>query len=268
MEWPGYPLIVRPPYFFGMEPCPNCGASFATPFCHACGQKRVKPGIRLGEVVGDFVSGLFNVDAPLPRTLYTFFKGPGRLTRLFVAGRRKAFTPPVRYFLMGVGFYYLMRFILGWDPVDAAMHLSGQQELPDTPALRVNHWMSRNVNLLLPIMMIMLTSADRLFFLRTELSWSERLVHYLFATGTYLICSTLLIPLYTHWPGLQLLGFLVIFGILIGAAISLHRRTVWNILKAVVMVPATFLLYVLLCTVLVALFLGLPIEEVLVRGPR
>ena len=60
----------------------------------------------------------------------------------------------------------------------------------------------------------------------------------------------------------------MIFGILIGAATSLHRRTVWNILKAVVMVPATFLLYVLLCTVLVALFLGLPIEEVLVRGPR
>lgn len=225
----------------------------------------MKPGIHLGQVLGQFVGGLFNLDAPLPHTLRSFFTGPGRLTRSYVAGQRAAYTPPVRLFLLGVGFYYLMRWVLQWDPVDAAVLASGNGAVPDTPAMRVNHWMSRNVNLLLPILMTMLASFDRLLFPRTTLNWTERLVHYLFAVGTYLIAATLLIPLYQFWPGLQLLGMLTIFGILIAAAIALHRITVWNVVKAVVMVPVTFMLYVVLCTVLVAVLLDVPVEAVFVR---
>lgn len=250
-----------------MSPCTNCDQPFASAFCPACGQKRVAPGIRLGEVLGQFVGGLFNLDAPLPHTLRTFFTGPGRLTRSYLAGRRAAFTPPVRLFLLGVGFYYLMRWVLQWDPVDAAVLDAGLEQVPETPAMQVNHWMSRNVNLLLPILMAMLASFDRLLFPRTTLNWTERLVHYLFAVGTYLIAATLLIPLYQFWPGLQLLGMLTIFGILIAAAIALHRITVWNVLKAVVMVPLTFVLYVMLCTVLVAWLLGVPLEALVGKPP-
>ena len=250
-----------------MSPCTNCGQPFESAFCPACGQKRMQPGIRLGQVLGQFVGGLFNLDAPLPHTLRSFFTGPGRLTRNYVAGQRAAYTPPVRLFLLGVGFYYLMRWVLQWDPVDAALLDAGLSEVPDTPAMQVNHWMSRNVNLLLPILMAMLASFDRVLFPRTTLNWTERLVHYLFAVGTYLITATLLIPLYQFWPGLQLLGMLTIFGILIAAAIALHRITVWNVVKAVVMVPLTFMLYVVLCTVLVALLLGVPLEAVIGKPP-
>lgn len=250
-----------------MEPCTNCDQPFASAFCPACGQKRVEPGIRLGEVLGQFVGGLFNLDAPLPHTLRTFFTGPGRLTRSYLAGRRAAFTPPVRLFLLGVGFYYLMRWVLQWDPVDAAVLASGNSAVPVTPAMQVNHWMSRNVNLLLPILIMMLASFDRLLFPRTTLNWTERLVHYLFAVGAYLITATLLIPLYQPWPWLQALGMLTIFGILIASAISLHRRTVWNVVKAVVMVPVTFVLYVMLCSVLVAWLLGVPLEALIGKPP-
>lgn len=76
----------------------------------------MQPGIRLWQVLGQFVGGLFNLDAPLPHTLRSFFSGPGRLTRSYVAGQRSAYTPPVRLFLLGVGFYYLMRWVLQWDP--------------------------------------------------------------------------------------------------------------------------------------------------------
>ncbi|MEZ4757564.1 MAG: DUF3667 domain-containing protein [Flavobacteriales bacterium] len=251
-----------------MQPCTNCGQPFSSAFCPACGQKHMKPGIQLGQVLGQFVGGLFNLDAPLPHTLRSFFTGPGRLTRSYVAGQRAAYTPPVRLFLLGVGFYYLMRWVLQWDPVDAAVMASGNGAVPDTPAMQVNHWMSRNVNLLLPILMTMLASFDRLLFPRTTLNWTERLVHYLFAVGTYLIAATLLIPLYQFWPGLQLLGMLTIFGILIAAAIALHRITAWNVVKAVLMVPVTFMLYVVLCTVLVALLLNVPLDQLMQRPPR
>ncbi len=248
-----------------MEPCTNCGQVHDTAFCPHCGQKRVLPGIRVRQVLGQFVGGLFNLDAPLPHTLRSFFRGPGALTRSYVAGKRAAYTPPVRLFLLGVGFYYLVRLVLGWDPVDGAMEAATDTAPERSPFVQVNEWMSRNVNLLLPILMVMLAAFDRLLFPRSGLNWTERLVHYLFAVGTYLIVATLLIPFYRVWPPLQVLGFLVIFGILIWAAIALHRRTVWNVTKAVLMVPLTFVLYVLLCIVLVALLLGVPLEAVFVN---
>lgn len=248
-----------------MDPCANCGRPHSHPYCPACGQQRVAAGVRLGEVLGDFVSGLYNVDAPILFTLRSFFKGPADLTRAFLAGKRKAFTPPVRFFLFGVGYYYLMRLLLDWDPVDAAVMTTSGTVPPETPAMQVNHWMSRNVNLLLPLLMLMLAGFDRVLFPRTTLRWVERLVHYLFASGTYLMVSTTMLPLYLIWPGVQMLNFLVIFGILAWACIALHPRTVWNIVKAVVMVPVCFLVYIALCSVLVALLLGVPLEALVVR---
>jgi hypothetical protein len=227
----------------------------------------VQPGIRLKQVLGDFFTGLFNVDAPLPRTLGLFYRAPGRLTRSYVAGKRASYTPPVRYFLMAVGFYYLMRFVLDWDSVDAAVWEATNTVPEETPFMQVNHWISRNVNLLLPVLLVLLASFDRLLFPRTELNWAERLVHYIFASGSYLIIATLLIPFYIPWPVLQVLGFVVIFGTLLWAIVALHRRTLWNVLKAVVMLPVVYVLYVMLCMALAALLLGVPLEAVFGKPP-
>lgn len=251
-----------------MQPCANCGQPFEAAFCPSCGQKRAAPGIRLTEVIGDFLSGIYNVDTPLLLTLRTFFKGPGGLTRAFVAGKRKAFTPPVRYFLFGVGYYYVMRWLLTWDPVDNAVTASGGDPAAETGAMRVNHWMSRNVNLLLPLLIVVLSSFDRMLFPRTALGWTERLVHYLFAAGTYLLIATTLLPLVAVWPVFQFFSFFVIFGVIIWATISLHAKSVWNATKALVMTPVAFLLYVMLCSMLVALMLGVPLHELVVRPAR
>lgn len=248
-----------------MEPCANCSVAFASSYCPSCGQKRHKAGIRLGEVLHEFIGGLFHAEGPIPSTLLTFFRGPGKLTRAFIAGKRKSFVPPVRYFLFGVAYYYIIRFLFHWDPVDAAMEASNATSPPESPALLVNHWMSRNVNLLLPLLIIIIASFDRVLFHRTTLSWVERLVHYLFASGTYLLITSTLIPLSILWPPIQFVNFIVIFGIIIWACISLHRRGAWTVVKAVVMVPVGFILYIMLCTVLVALMLGVPLSEMVVR---
>lgn len=246
-----------------MQPCPNCNAPFDSAFCPGCGQKRVKPGVRLAEVLHDFASGLYNVDAPIPNTLRTFFKGPGALTRAFIAGKRKAFTPPVRYFLFGIAYYYIMRWLLNWDPVDSAVSASGGDPESENGAMRVNHWMSQNVNLLLPLLLAILATFDRALFPRTALSWVERLVHYLFAAGTYLLVTTTLLPLASFWPVMQLVNFIIIFGVIIWATIALHAKSSWNILKALLMTPVAFVLYVALCSVLVALALDVPLSDLL-----
>lgn len=248
-----------------MEPCANCGSVFDSAYCPACGQKRTVPGIRIGEVLHDFAAGIYNVDAPIPNTLRTFVKGPGALTRAFLAGKRKAFTPPVRYFLFGIAYYYIMRWLLNWDPVDNAVHAAGGHGIPDNAAMRVNHWMSANVNLLLPLLLVILATFDRLLFPRTTLSWVERLVHYLFAAGTYLMIATTLLPFNLIWPLMNIMNFLIILGTLVWATISLHRTGAWTAVKAVLMVPGSFVLYVISCMVLVALVLREPLAEVFAR---
>lgn len=248
-----------------MEPCPNCGASFATPFCHACGQKRVKPGIRPGEVLGDFVGGLFNADAPLLRTLREFLLRPGSVTRDYLAGKRRSYTPPVRFFLFGIAFYFLMRWLLDWDPVESMTEMSTGHAPVESSMTRVNSWMSRNVNLLLPLWVVMLASFDAGFFPRAGLRWVERVVHFLFGIGEYLVLATLMIPLIKLWPVLHLVNYVIIFGVLIWSVVHLHGGGAWTGVRAVVMVPLSFVFYVLTATVLVAWSFGIPLAELFQR---
>lgn len=222
-------------------------------------------GIQLKEVISEFASGLFNVDAPILRTLREFIVAPGLMTRTYLAGKRISYTPPVRYFLFGIAYYFIMRWLLNWDPVDSAVQATRNGPEVETALMRVNHWMSRNVNLLIPIWLVMLATFDRALFPRTTLRWVERLVHYLFAAGTYLLISTTLIPVIKLFPSLQLINFFVIFSLIIWACITLHQRTVWNVIKAIAMVPLSFFLYVVICTVLVSMLLGIPLGEVFVR---
>lgn len=248
-----------------MTPCANCGAEFDSPYCHACGQKRHKPGIRLGEVLLEFLGGLYHAEGPFLSTLLTFLRGPGKLTLAFVAGKRKSFVPPVRYFLFGIGYYYLVRWVFHWDPVESAVATATGEVAVESPIIQVNQWMSHHVNLLLPLLIVILASFDRLLFPRTTLSWTERVVHYLFAVGTYLLIATTLLPLTTVWPVMVFVNFFIILGILIWSSIALHQSNAWSVVKAILMVPIGFWFYILLSTMLVALMLGVPLEGLLLR---
>ena len=168
-------------------------------------------------------------------------------------------------YIYSIAYYFVMRWLLHWDPVDAAVEATTGNSPAETPAMRVNHWMSNNVNLLLPIWLAMLALFDRLLFPRDPLRWVERLVHYLFAAGTYLLATTTLLPLIKIWPILHLVNFVLIFSIMIWAAIGLHKRSAWGVTRSVIMVPLSFWLYVLLSTVLVSLMLDIPFSELFVR---
>lgn len=194
-----------------------------------------------------------------------FTLAPGTLTRHYLAGKRKVYTPPVRYFLFGIAFYFIMRWLLNWDPVVSAVQQSTGQALPDTPTMQVNLWMSRNVNLLLPLWIGMLATFDRILFPRAGLSWVERAVHYLFAVGSYILLSSCMIPLIKLWPALHLINFVIIFGMIIWAIANLHGSGTVAWVKAVLIVPVSFFLYVLLASLLVAVFLGVPVSALMQR---
>jgi hypothetical protein len=216
-------------------------------------------------VLHEAVGTITHAEGPFWNTVRSFVRGPGAMTRAYVAGRRKAFVPPARYLLVAVGLYYLVRFLLDWDPVRSSFDPGTVDMDHPPPFMAVNLWTSKHVNLLLPLLVVVLATLDRMLFPRTALNWTERGVHYIYAVGSYVFAGTLLIVLYRLWPPLNFLGMLVAVGMLVAACISLHRRTAWNVVKALLMVPAAYVVYIILCMVIAAWTLGVPLAEVFLR---
>ena len=68
--------------------CRNCGAPMLGAHCYACGQP-VKGLVRpLGNLFGDLLDSVFNVDTRILRTLPLLFAKPGFLTTEYFAGRQ------------------------------------------------------------------------------------------------------------------------------------------------------------------------------------
>ena len=78
--------------------CRNCGAALHGPHCHACGQP-VKGLVRpLGNLFGDVLDSVFDLDIRVFRTLPPLFAKPGFLTREYFAGRQIRYVTPFRLF--------------------------------------------------------------------------------------------------------------------------------------------------------------------------
>ena len=88
--------------------CRNCGAPLHGPHCYACGQP-VKGLVRpLGNLFGDLLDSVFNVDTRILRTIPPLFAKPGFLTNEYFAGRQVRYVTPVRlfFFLAIITFFF------------------------------------------------------------------------------------------------------------------------------------------------------------------
>ena len=92
-----------------LAPCRNCGTPMLGPHCYACGQPMkglVRP---LGNLFGDLIDSVFNIDTRIVRTLGPLFRKPGFLTQEYFAGRQVRYVTPVRLFF----FLTLLAFFMG-----------------------------------------------------------------------------------------------------------------------------------------------------------
>jgi len=97
--------------------CANCGAELTGPYCAQCGQQdreRIGP-LRL--LLTEAADELLSLDTRLARTLKGLFTRPGFLTNAYTSGRRAAFVPPLRLFLLS-GFVFLLVIGLGRQITD------------------------------------------------------------------------------------------------------------------------------------------------------
>jgi len=150
--------------------CANCGAELMGPYCAQCGQqdrRRVGP-LRL--LLAEAADELLSLDTRLVRTLKGLFIRPGFLTNAYTSGRRAAFVPPLRLFLLS-GFVFLLVLGLGrqiTDPqgepmVGAAVKVDLNQASIDSLQVRVDALEAEDA----------LTSSLRAQFLRSLIRASE-----------------------------------------------------------------------------------------------
>jgi hypothetical protein len=91
--------------------CRNCGAVLAGRYCSNCGQPADVHVPSTRELMHEVLEGLTHSDSRLWVTLKCLWFKPGKLTQEFVAGRRAAYLPPFRlYLILSVAFFLVASF--------------------------------------------------------------------------------------------------------------------------------------------------------------
>lgn len=81
--------------------CPTCNITVSTPYCAACGERRLQPSdLRLSGLLTQIAQSMSSVDGRLLRTLRSLLTVPGELTVAYLQGKRKPFIAPFPFFLI------------------------------------------------------------------------------------------------------------------------------------------------------------------------
>jgi hypothetical protein len=92
--------------------CKNCDAVLLGRFCSNCSQAANVHVPTTMELLHELLEGITHSDSRLWRTLSTLWFKPGKLTAEFIAGRRAAYLPPFRlYLVLSVILFLMFSFI-------------------------------------------------------------------------------------------------------------------------------------------------------------
>jgi len=89
--------------------CLNCGHMDTGKFCSNCGQSFAGVDKPMRDVLHDLLE-IFNLDRSIVQTIVPFLFKPGFLSSEYIAGRRKKYLSPVKFYLfMSIVFFFLAR---------------------------------------------------------------------------------------------------------------------------------------------------------------
>jgi hypothetical protein len=98
--------------------CKNCDAMLLGRFCANCSQAADVHVPTTRELLHELLEGITHSDSRLWRTLTTLWFKPGKLTEEFVAGRRVAYLPPFRLYLVLSILFFLLASLVHIDNVE------------------------------------------------------------------------------------------------------------------------------------------------------
>jgi hypothetical protein len=112
--------------------CANCGAELSGEYCAACGQRHEPHIHTVAHFAGEAFESISHADSRLWRTLWLLFARPGFLTKEFFAGRRAAYLPPFRLYLVLSVLFFLVTGLPSGEPSDL-ISVSRQARAAATP---------------------------------------------------------------------------------------------------------------------------------------
>jgi Protein of unknown function (DUF3667) len=129
----------------GHTHCANCGAALADRYCGRCGQDS-HVSLSFGHFFHEFAEGMFHVDSSFWRTLRALVTRPGLLTEQYLAGKRRAYSPPFRSYLVISIAYFIVASFFG-APASRVISPGGQELQPADCAQIAAHpgWVLRFV---------------------------------------------------------------------------------------------------------------------------
>jgi hypothetical protein len=143
--------------------CKNCDAVLLGRFCVNCSQAANVHVPTTKELVHEMLEGITHSDSRLWRTLTTLWFKPGKLTEEFVAGRRVAYLPPFRlYLILSITFFLLASFV---NP-NAAMLTFDEVLKPGSPPASASKPDLKSIN-----------SCDDFVTWSNHPTWSPRIKH-------------------------------------------------------------------------------------------
>jgi Protein of unknown function (DUF3667) len=143
--------------------CKNCDAVLLGRFCVNCSQAANVHVPTTRELVHEMLEGITHSDSRLWRTLAALWLKPGKLTEEFVAGRRVAYLPPFRlYLILSITFFLLASFV---NP-NAAMLTFNDVLKPGSPPASASKPDLKSIN-----------SCDDFVAWSNRPSWSPRIKH-------------------------------------------------------------------------------------------
>lgn len=95
-----------------MKNCRNCETRLTGAYCQTCGQRDIDLERPIWGLIGEVVRETFELDGRAALTVKTLFRYPGKLTFEFLAGRRRAYTSPLRlYLVISISFFILITWL-------------------------------------------------------------------------------------------------------------------------------------------------------------
>ena len=148
-----------------MTQCRNCQTTLDGSYCPNCGQKNIDLERPVIDLVANVLKETFELDGRAALTVKTLFRHPGMLTSEFLAGRRRAFTPPLRlYLVISISFFILISWLANKGLLLEPGQATGQKSADQAQFLSDD--LPRLMFVLLPIFALLLKGAyrQRLYF--------------------------------------------------------------------------------------------------------
>ncbi len=108
--------------------CQNCGKEVTDRYCSYCGQENTETRQSFGHLVRHFAEDLTHYDGSFWKTIKYLLFRPGRLTKIYLSGKRAAYVAPVKLYIFISFVTFLIPYVMPSFP---------EKKFPDsTPEVR------------------------------------------------------------------------------------------------------------------------------------